>query len=404
MPLLSFWKSDPRAVLSMNIVQLVGAAGDGQLRDGSECSMELRAFLREVQTEYLRRYADHCLTESFVKSGQVLQDIVNEIGRRLDFEVVNGRYAGVTNAIGNDGLWRSSEGHDLVVEVKTSTAFRIQLDTIAGYRDALRQTEALSRSNSMLVVVGRDDTGELEAQVRGSRHAWDMRLISVDSLFRLLEIKESTEEDETARKIRGVLRPVEYTRLDALVDVLFTTAKDAEDATSDAVEPDDSRTAASGSTWEFTAPSALAVKRAEIIVAVGSHLGQPLIKRTRATYWDSNKTHRAVCTLSKRYTRDNTIPYWYAYHPAWDTFLGDAEEGVFVLGAMDLNRCFVLPHLVFQARLSELNTTENADGSHYWHVKILEQSPGVFALQMPKTGDHLSLQPYVVPTSAAAGI
>lgn len=397
MPLLSFWKSDPRSVLSMSIEQIVGAGGDGKLRDFSECSDELRAFLREVPTEYLRRYAEHCLSDGFQKSGQVLQDVVNEIGRRLDFEVENGRYSGVSNAIGNDGLWRAPDGHDLVVEVKTSSAFRIPLDTIAGYRDALREAGTISPSHSMLVVVGRDDTGELEAQLRGSRHAWDMRLISVDSLFRLLEIKESTEEAETARKIRGVLRPVEYTRLDALVDVLFTTAKDAEDKMSDAVEPDEIKEAGEASSWQFTAPSALAAKRETIISAVSDKLGQALIKRTRATYWDSSKDHRAICTLSKRYTRDNAIPYWFAYHPAWDEFLAGAADAVVVLGAMDLSVCFAVPHGLFRTRLPELNTTENADGGRYWHVKILEQEPGAFALQMPKSGKHMPLSAYAVP-------
>jgi hypothetical protein len=40
--------------------------------------------------------------------------------------------------------------------------------------------------SSILIVVGREDTGDLEAQIRGSRHAWDVRLISVDALLRLM--------------------------------------------------------------------------------------------------------------------------------------------------------------------------------------------------------------------------
>jgi len=35
----------------------------------------------------------------------------------------------------------------------------------------------------VLIVVGRQDTGELEAQIRGSRHAWDIRLISAEALL-----------------------------------------------------------------------------------------------------------------------------------------------------------------------------------------------------------------------------
>ena len=35
--------------------------------------------------------------EGFAKSGFVLQDIVNEIGKRLGYDVQNGRYQGVVN-------------------------------------------------------------------------------------------------------------------------------------------------------------------------------------------------------------------------------------------------------------------------------------------------------------------
>jgi hypothetical protein len=164
--------------------------------------------------------------EKFEKSGQVLQDLVNEVGRRLDYSVDNGLYSGRANAIGNDGLWRSPEGHILVVEVKTSDAYRLSLDTIAAYRQAHIDSENIGEQSSILIVVGRQDTGELEAQVRGSRHAWDVRLISAEALVKLALLKERSEDAETGRQIRSVLIPVEYTRVDALVDVVFTTAKD----------------------------------------------------------------------------------------------------------------------------------------------------------------------------------
>ncbi len=71
---------------------------------------------------------------------------------------------------------------------------------------------------------------------------------------------------------------------------------------------------------------------------------------------------------------------------------------------MDLSVCFATPHALFQSRLAELSTTENADGSLYWHVKILEQEPGVFALQMPKAGKHMPLGEHAVPVSSATAI
>ena len=86
----------------------MSSAGDGDLRDASECSAEIRQFLKVAPSERLFTYARHCLETSFDKSGFVLQDIVNEFGRRLDFDVENGLYRGKRNAIGFD-LRRSRE-------------------------------------------------------------------------------------------------------------------------------------------------------------------------------------------------------------------------------------------------------------------------------------------------------
>ena len=160
----------------------------------------------------------------------VLQDLVNELGRRLEYSVSNGIYQGTVKATGFDGLWISPEGHTIIVEVKTTDAYRISLETIVGYRNKLSSSGQLVGPVSFLIVVGREDTGELEAQVRGSRHAWDIRLISADALIKLVQLKENTEDTETGLKIRSLLAPMEYTRLDKMIDVMFTAAKDVEGA------------------------------------------------------------------------------------------------------------------------------------------------------------------------------
>jgi hypothetical protein len=65
MPLLSFWKSNKDEVLKLTIEQVVSSAGDGSLRDGTECSEELRHFLKVAPSERLFGYARHCLEISF---------------------------------------------------------------------------------------------------------------------------------------------------------------------------------------------------------------------------------------------------------------------------------------------------------------------------------------------------
>lgn len=139
MPLLAFWESNPDEVGQTSIEQIVAMAGDGNLKDGSNCSNELREYLTQADTKKLSEYIDHCLSTSFPKGGLVFQDLVNELGRRLDYKVLNGRYQGTINAIGFDGIWTSPEGHSIVAEVKTTDAYRIPLDTIASYRQPARQ-------------------------------------------------------------------------------------------------------------------------------------------------------------------------------------------------------------------------------------------------------------------------
>jgi hypothetical protein len=94
MPLIALRSSNRTAIDEWSIAQVVAGAGDGNLRDGSLCSQELRAYLSEVTRSKLTQYIDHCLSQHFSKGGMVLQDLVNELGRRLDYEVTNGGIRG----------------------------------------------------------------------------------------------------------------------------------------------------------------------------------------------------------------------------------------------------------------------------------------------------------------------
>ena len=91
MPLISFWTSEPDAVGQLSVEQVVATAGDGNLKDGSLCSTELREYVRQIPTAKIASYIEHCLNTSFNRGGMILQDLINELGRRLEYEVTNGR-------------------------------------------------------------------------------------------------------------------------------------------------------------------------------------------------------------------------------------------------------------------------------------------------------------------------
>ena len=248
----------------------------------------------------------------------------------------------------------------------------------------------------MLLIVGREDTGELEAQVRGSRHAWEMRLISVDSLVNLVKLKENTEDEDTAEKIRSILIPMEYTRLDGLIDVMFTAVRDVESVVENESPQQETSTEESGEkgNWEFTESALIDEKRTNILRAIERINDVKLVKKSRALYWTSDRSLGVACTISKRYYGKNFL-YWYAYHPGWQDFLSKTNKGYFALGGMDLNVAFSIPLDVIQSKLPELNTTTK-NGKTYWHIQIQQPDDGNFRMQCQKTGNHLDLTPFVV--------
>jgi hypothetical protein len=196
------------------------------------------------------------------------------------------------------------------------------------------------------------------------------------------------------------LAPMEYTRLDRLVDAMFTTAKDVESAVGADVgkvdeppEPEDSTTKVKG-VWQFTDRALLQAKRDQIVTALAARERTNLIKKSRALYWDAGHKLRAAFTISKRYTKKGVSPYWYAYHPGWDEFLGEGERAFLVLGCMDLEKAFAVPLDTIRAALDALHTTEIEDGSRYWHIYLYETKPGEIALMLPKRKTALPLSPY----------
>lgn len=398
MPLLDLWRTNPESIKAYAIRQVVAIAGDGRLRDASDCSAELRTYLRETPTEKLAEYARECLDESFDDSGLVLQDVANEIGRRLGFEVENGRYRGKQGSIGYDGIWRAGTELAIVLEVKTTDTYNVRLDDVAGYRDALLDASRVPRSTSTLFVVGRKDTGALEAQIRGSRYAWDMRVVGVDSLVKLMRIAVKSNEASTIRQVRELLRPFEYTRVDRIVDVVFDTAADVEQSNeaSEVSAASGAVDGANGSEGQTrTTSEALSVMRRRIVSALQVKLGVPLVQRRRAFFESSDGADRVCVSISKRYEREYQ-PYWYAYHPAWNDFIGSAKNGYFVLGCMDRNEAFALPKPTLDTFLPKLNQTVREDGTAYWHVVITTLESGELALYSSKTGDKIPLKPFAI--------
>jgi hypothetical protein len=378
-PLFALLKSAPDQIDSLSITQIVPLCGNGKLSDSSTCSSQLREYFNIAKSENLAKYLETCLDTPFERSGFVLQDIVNEFGRRLDYSVENGLYQGKAKAIGFDGLWTNSIGHEIVVEVKTTDAYRINLDVITRYQENMVALGKISKGASVLIVVGREDTGDLEAQVRGSRHAWTVRLISTDALVKLVGLKESGDSNSIGR-IHELLRPFEYTKLDRIIEIVFAVTEDAtsllieqEAVESDPTPPNPTTI----STHLQTSPQIISEIR-DLIINTLIQKFLPLVKKSRALYWTADQTLRVAVTISKQYADGD---YWYAYHSAWDVFLSEAITGLYVLGCVGREEAYAIPYEWIHSRIPYLHFTER-DGERHWHILLYSTQANQLTLRL----------------------
>ena len=199
-------------------------------------------------------------------------------------------------------------------------------------------------------------------------------------------------------QIQQLLHPFEYTKVDRIIDVIFTTAVDVESQQEEETEKpgisenyqaeDNGHASKQG----YTDRALLNDKRQTAIVAFAALKKTDLIKRSRTFFWSIDKKMRVCCTVSKRYEGDYQ-PYWYAYHPKWDEFLCDGE-GFLVLCCMDLNSAFAVPQSWFAENKQNLNVTERTDGKSYWHIPLTILNDHSIAINLSKVGRKYSLEPH----------
>jgi hypothetical protein len=400
MPLIAFWNSSREQVLGLSLEQIVKNSGDGRLRDGAESSKELRQFLSEIPTEKLGDYTEQCLAEGFDKSGFALQDIVNEIGGRLGFRVEPGLYHGRRDRIGFDGIWRHAGEPEIVVEVKTTDYYSVNLDKLNSYRERLAAAGNISRKASFLVVVGRDDTNSLEAQIRGSRYAWDMRLVSVDALVRSVLINEKSDSVDTANKIRQILRPIEYTRVDRIIELVFTTAEEVESSQeiqsppSDVIEVEGQTLATRGTLQIDRTPQFMLDAHRQLAVDGFAQLKHiRLLKRGRRLFIDDTAQVAVCCLISKRYDNQRH-PYWYGFSPKMDEAIQGYKNAFVVIACLDRREAYAVPYKAFRPVLDQVNKSMLNGRLAHWQVQLTSSEYGKMAVAAPRGSMNLDLSPY----------
>jgi hypothetical protein len=191
------------------LLMLVGELSDQQGKDTPRD--RFRQFLESSVPALgtVRDYVDVCLSQKGDRYDRALQDLINHVGCLMGFEVEFGRYKGVVNDIGHDGLWKADD-FSVVVEVKTSDAFTIRTASLLGYINSLIDVGKISNADAAmgLYVFGKPTTemSQLEASILVGGHAQRLRIATVDDILSLAELiqQQLLSRDEAL----GLLRPV----------------------------------------------------------------------------------------------------------------------------------------------------------------------------------------------------
>src|SRR5262249_44943214 len=150
------------------------------------------------------------------------------------------------------------------------------------------------------------------AQIRGSRHAWDIRVISVDGLTRLMTLKETIDDPQILKKILGILIPREFTRVDEIIDLVFSTAEEAIQETTTEEEAGRALDEAPPETSLRVAPASF---YDACIQRVAAKLGRTLVKQSRTFYASPDGSATVLCVVSRAYEHQTRRGFWYAFHP-----------------------------------------------------------------------------------------
>lgn len=220
-------------MVELTLDRIVNLAGDWT--DESRASEQFREIIEDEQTttEEIEAYLQEAINGSERYHNKALQDLVNNIGRRLGFEVEYGVYQGRSDTIGFDGHWISTatdgETH-IVVESKTTTTYSIDPGQAGEYMTELVEEHGVDRGQVYgLYVIGEGNVETVSQTVLGSNYRDRIRVITAQRLLDLLEI----QEDSGLRhdQVVDVLLPINAVDVGQLVGLIQDVIEFREDDT-----------------------------------------------------------------------------------------------------------------------------------------------------------------------------
>jgi len=175
------------------VLALVGhlddAPGDGTGRE------EFRRYLQDNVTdpEVLRVYVNQCLARSEERYVRALQDLINHLGRVLEFEVTFGPYEWLPGQIAFNGRWKSTWGPNIIIEIRKREVYSPYRPTLSRVIEQMIDEGEIAGWHLAvgLYVIARPRVHftHLEKAILEHVQAHQLRIASLDSLFILAALK-----------------------------------------------------------------------------------------------------------------------------------------------------------------------------------------------------------------------
>lgn len=367
------WEKD-EAFINKNIEQILVWIGNINEEEKKE---ELRSFFKLIPLEQIKKYLYECINSKFADKGFVFQDLVNELGIRLGNDVSFGRYKGKKGENGYDGLWKSKSGHVFIVESKTTDNFSLDLERLNTYRQKLINSgEVSEKDSSILLVVGQKETNTIVNTITGSKYKWNMSVIGVDSLLKIVEKRDKEDDVEIYDKqISNILKLEENVDMDKLIEITFPEKQKELRKSSKTFNFRSTKKRKENVNFYIECMSEInKEKKIHLSKKVGS---------SKVLYEDKLKHIGVIIIISNITKKETYDSFWFAYHDHYKEYMKQYKEKYIALGCGSKEDILLLPIHIMDQNIDKMGFSNKKNKVH-WHVYVKKEGKDKFYMNTPR--------------------
>ncbi|MEM3906043.1 MAG: hypothetical protein QXZ17_04120 [Nitrososphaerota archaeon] len=191
----------------------------GQLKDGELNQQKFRDFITQSKwtISHLKEWIEQARAAKLCFE---FQDLIVAIGGKLGFRIEFGHYRSSKDVIALDGLWQTSDGLHIILEIKLGTWVMLDVAQLGQYVEKYVESKQLPPTKvcGLYVVGDIEEIKPLANQIRGSSYSNKIRVIYYKDLINLAELKEKTKISDA--QVAKLLAPIDVIDVGELVGVV----------------------------------------------------------------------------------------------------------------------------------------------------------------------------------------